>query len=706
MSWRFKSRLCRSALQVCALWLCMMPASADETAIVLPAVDVTALFDALAEQRLASGQKLIIDADEIRSLGGLSVAEVLRKLPGLDRSGSGAAAGASANARGIGRDSVTILVNGERPTASGRHALTMVGRLPAEELERIELLRGASAEFGAGSEVVVNLILKPPRREWSTNLRWVAGMRGDEPNLQFSAGVGGGRDAFAWNLPLAANRHRMPVSRNRTFSGPGGASGDRLDGVYRVDEAMLTPRLSWAEGGRKLTLWPSLYHNTLQRDQTLSLHDAAGNPAGERHDRERGGYEIARLRIDAETQVADDGKLTLRFATMDGSRDSRTTRSLRPLTGPVSEVLEALNRDEREINGSARLDRPVGDTHLLSLGLEGAQLDRRERQRFDLLRVHQRQRERQWSAWIQDEWFASERLSLTYGVRYEGIEQHTAALARRDRVLDPSVAMRWEVNESWVLRASAGSGVRFPKLDELTALVTRNADGASSPLQPDEAGLPGLEVERIRRAEVSAERYFADERGMVGATMYARQTRDFVETRVRNEGGRWVARPDNVGSARHWGLEFQARLDTALLGAWGEGGMLRASLTLPRSRVDDRLLDTRRVANDTPRQQMSMSWDVSPTDAATGFGVQIRHTGASRTEMGALQRERKAALTRVDAHVTRRLSDGVNLRLSAENLFGRAERTVREARHGGQHWRIASREGGERTWLVSLDGKW
>ncbi len=702
----FAGRVRRTAWLLSSLGGFVLSASANEPVVELPTVEVSALFDALAEQRLAGGQKVVIGADEIRSLGGLSVAEVLRKLPGLDRSGSGAAAAASANARGIARDSVTILVNGERPTASGRHALTMVGRLPAEELERIELVRGASAEFGAGSEVVVNLILRAPKRAWSSTARWVVGMRGDEPNVQFSAGVGGGREAFAWSLPVTANRHRMPVSRSRAFSGPGGESTDRLEGVYRVDEAMLTPRLSWSDGGRKLTLWPSVYHNTLQRDQTLSLRDADGSPAGERRDRERGGYDIARLRIDAETPVGDDGKLTLRLAGMDGRRDSHTTRKLLPYSGPASEVLEALRRDEREINGSARVDRPMGDTHVLSFGLEGGQLDRRERQRFDLVRIHQRQRERQGSAWVQDEWFVSDRLSLTYGVRSEGIEQRTEAVKRRDRVLDPSLAMRWEAGERWVLRASVGSGVRFPKLDELTALVTRNADGILSPLQPDEAGRPGLAAERIRRAELSAEHYFAGERGVLGATVYARHTRDFIETRVRDEGGRWVARPDNVGSARHWGLEFDARLDTGLLGARGEGGLLRASITLPRSRVEDRLLDQRRIANETPRHQTSLSWEVSPPDASAGFGVQIRHNGASRTDMGALQRARKAAHTRVDAHVTRRLHGGLNLRLSVENLFGQAEKIVREARHGGQQWRIASREGGERIGLLSLDGKW
>jgi len=133
----------------------------------LKEVTVTATSDALAEQREAVAQKTIIDRKEIEALGGLTVGEVIRKLPGIEAGEHGADGGMGARARGMSRDAVQFLVNGERPTANARFALTQVGRMPAGELERIEILRGGSAELGGAAAVTVNLktavALRPER---------------------------------------------------------------------------------------------------------------------------------------------------------------------------------------------------------------------------------------------------------------------------------------------------------------------------------------------------------------------------------------------------------------------------------------------------------------------------------------------------------------------------------------------------------------
>ena len=68
----------------------------------LEAVEVEALMDAVAEQRYAAGRKVVFNREDIASLGGLSVSEVLRKLPGLERGADGME-GASASARGRAR---------------------------------------------------------------------------------------------------------------------------------------------------------------------------------------------------------------------------------------------------------------------------------------------------------------------------------------------------------------------------------------------------------------------------------------------------------------------------------------------------------------------------------------------------------------------------------------------------------------------------
>ena len=105
-----------------------VPAPAQERQV--GEVTVRSASSAMEHQRNAATQKTIIDRKEIEALGGLTVGELIRKLPGIDAGEHGADGGMNARARGMSRDGVQFLVNGERPTANARFALTEVGRMP------------------------------------------------------------------------------------------------------------------------------------------------------------------------------------------------------------------------------------------------------------------------------------------------------------------------------------------------------------------------------------------------------------------------------------------------------------------------------------------------------------------------------------------------------------------------------------------------
>jgi len=62
--------------------------------------------------------------------------------------------------------------------------------------------------------------------------------------------------------------------------------------------------------------------------------------------------------------------------------------------------------------------------------------------------------------------------------------------------------------------------------------------------------------------------------------------------------------------------------------------------------------------------------------------------------------------TRIDVHVTRQFAPGVDLRLAGENLLGARDRLARVARDDDRRWQLAGRDGGDRTWLLTLEGKW
>ncbi len=675
--------------------------AADPATTRLKEVTVTATTDALAEQREAVAQKTVIDRKEIEALGGLTVGEVIRKLPGIEAGEHGVDGGMAARARGMGRDAVQFLVNGERPTANARFALTQVGRMPSSELERIEILRGGSAEFGGAAAVTVNLVMRQPLARASTSLKLVAGQRGPEANAQIGFSRGGGEGGFSWLMPVTINRHGMPVALTlqRDSPLPIGQQRETERGDYVIDEFILSPRLSWRKGTDVLTIWPSYYHNTGERATQMAR--AGGDT---RTDKEDSGIRIARLRAEGVMRIGEN-KLSGRAAVMTGRRRADRDRSARDHLGALTAWTEAERREDREFCAALRIDRPVG-SHFLSGGIDFAQLGREDRQNFSGAFTSASTfdgDERHWTLWVQDEWALRPDLTTTLGLRGETMQITTNGVKRRYGAVGPAVALRWEPAAGWVARTSLSGAIRFPKLEELTAVTTRGASG-NSPLEPDRGGNPALEPERIANLEAGLERHLAG--GVLGVNAYWRRTQDFVERRTALEGARWVDRPANEGDARHWGLELSAKLKGEGLLPLSNDGSLRAMLTLPRGKVHDARLSIDRKPRELPRYNFTLAYEGGLPAWQSTWGLQWQRNGAVKTvvpgELVAYTRRRDL----LDVHLVRRLDAELNLRLTLQNILGAGTHRYASAWNGADAWRLDSREAGQRTWFLSLEGKW
>ncbi|MCA1937745.1 MAG: TonB-dependent receptor [Dechloromonas sp.] len=706
----------KTRLSLIALALAALPASAEEPRS-LPEVTVTATQDALDEQQAAVTQKTIISRSEIEALGGLTVNEVIRKLPGIDAGGQGNDGGPSANARGMGHDAVQFLVDGERPSANARYALTTVGRMPAGELERIEILRGASAEHGGAAAITVNLIMKKARpNQASTSLRLTGGMRGDEANGQFSASLGGGDKAFSWVMPISINHHGLPTERKsiRQAATAGTRTNWEIEqerGAYTLNEFVLSPRLTWRADNGSLTLWPSLYHNRGERSTHVDRQAYADPVAGTgladdggRRDREDSEMTLLRLRAEGERKLAD-GKLSGRAAIMDGQRRADTQRLWRSAAGVITQADESIRRDENEFSSAVRLDRGVGKG-LLSTGLEQSWHRREERQRISgvgALRSDHEASARQWTAWLQHEAPLSDKLTLTSGLRGEHFALKADGHSQSASQIAPSLAGRYEIASDLIFRSSIGAGIKAPKLDEISGLTVR-ATGTNSPLEADRAGNGALKAERNINWEASLEKRLPGDLGIVGANVYLRQTRDFIERRIQREGTRWVERPYNEGKARHWGLELDAKLKTDALG-W-KGAAVRSHLTLPKARVDDERLGLTRDARDLPRYQFTLGVDQALPAWQMSAGFHLTRHGATRTDIPGESDAKQRPKTLLDLYLSRRLTPQLNLRLDAQNLLRADTRRLAGYTAGANDWRLESSERGQRTLLLSLEGKW
>ena len=116
---RYAARLSWLTLSIATI------ASAVAQERLLSEITVSAEVSDIEERRSSATQKTIINRREIEATGGLTVGEVLGKLPGVAAGMPSSDGTVALSARGMVRDSVQVLVDGERPAGNSRHSLAI-----------------------------------------------------------------------------------------------------------------------------------------------------------------------------------------------------------------------------------------------------------------------------------------------------------------------------------------------------------------------------------------------------------------------------------------------------------------------------------------------------------------------------------------------------------------------------------------------------
>ena len=163
-----------------ALWLAFPPqdAQAQSQDTRINALDeVTVSASAEEENKQSLGVSIITQSDLEKNPPAADLAELIRREPGVNLTG-GAATGMRGNRRqidirGMGPDNTLVLIDGRPATSRNASRQGWTGErdtagdtswVPAESVERIEVLRGpAAARYGSGAMGgVVNIITKKP----------------------------------------------------------------------------------------------------------------------------------------------------------------------------------------------------------------------------------------------------------------------------------------------------------------------------------------------------------------------------------------------------------------------------------------------------------------------------------------------------------------------------------------------------------------
>src|SRR6056297_2953431 len=113
------------------------------------------------ESQGLSEDTVIYPASFFNSYQPVSAADMVAQVPGFqvsDGDGSRGFAGAGGN----------VLINGERPSSKQDSVSSILARIPASRVARIELIRGNTGRFDAGGQaMLVNVVVDTTRRAWT-----------------------------------------------------------------------------------------------------------------------------------------------------------------------------------------------------------------------------------------------------------------------------------------------------------------------------------------------------------------------------------------------------------------------------------------------------------------------------------------------------------------------------------------------------------
>jgi outer membrane receptor for ferrienterochelin and colicin len=130
------------------------------------------------------------------------VQEILNRNRQQRNSGGGAS---SRGSRGFGSGGDQILIDGKRLAGKSNNIDDTLGRISAEQVERIELIRGASSALDVQSQgLVVNIILKEGASNSSTFVQLKSEVKGDnDPGFEALISHSGAISSLDYTLSAA-----------------------------------------------------------------------------------------------------------------------------------------------------------------------------------------------------------------------------------------------------------------------------------------------------------------------------------------------------------------------------------------------------------------------------------------------------------------------------------------------------------------------
>jgi outer membrane receptor protein involved in Fe transport len=260
-------------------------------------------------------------------------------------------------------------------------------------------------------------------------------------------------------------------------------------------------------------------------------------------------------------------------------------------------------------------------------------------------------------------------LSVDGGARYEitrrDITGTTDSASYNDELLNPSLSLRWSTGAGQ-FRASVARTIRRPDYDLLSPIEYEETPGDDDTT----TGNPSLRNQRAWGVDVGYEHRLGHN-GIAGINFFYRDISDLIElVAFADNGDGQDFRPQNIGNGKAWGVEFDLSAPLTLFGMPDTG--IFANYTYLDSETTDPFTREKRRFNNQPRHVYNFGAIQNLRSAGISFGATISGRSAA-TESNFDETVRLRYDPDLEAFVEKRFGQNFVVRLSAQNLLDRVK---------------------------------
>lgn len=659
------------------------PPVTDET---MQKVEVKADANAYDPRRDDTASRMVVSNEEIKRYGDTSVLDVFKRLPGITVGDGGGRGGGEIRMRGLGSGYTQILINGERAPAGFD-----IDQLSPDVIERIEILRAASAEFSTQSIAgTINIVLKRVVRKAQRELRVGYGKAADASNPSASLNMSDRLDKLSYSLGASVWRYTFdrPSPYEETQTDPDGRL-TQLRRTGQVDRGSpqglnLTPRLNWTLENGDTVSWQTMvsYNRNDYHGNAVTTTELGAAPLYDVRDFDSGGSgALLRSDLNWVHNLAEGAKLDLKLG-LNGTRNRGDWREFDYRSDQLardSTVLSAT--DERGVTSVGKYTTPWMKDHALAMGWD-AGYTRREDERGEVEVFPLFDRElvssegydasvKRLALYVQDEWNVSKQWSMYAGLRWEGLETTSEGntfetSTNRASVFSPLAQTLYKIPDSRdQVRLALTRTFKAPAANNL--IPRRFTTPNNSQTEPDYRGNPDLQPELATGIDAAYEHWWAD-KALLSASVSVRRIEDYTRQGLILEDGRWIQTPVNDGDALTRSLELEAKFPLSAVLADVPEIDLRASLSRNWSEVDAVPGPDNRLDQQVPLSAtLGVDYKTRDGKLATGASFAFKNGGPVRVNE---EQSRYQSVRRdLDVYALWKFNPKYQLRLAASNLL-------------------------------------